>query len=149
MTAKIAKRQTERDFVIVCPVMPSDASVADALAALYYLPPYYRLVLLEEVLQSPELSSFLSDDAISDRLSFETEQGLHSAASPCFYADVLVQNAGDRLYANFPLPRITVNGTVDGDVVSQPHKDFAVSSHRPEALASALLQLNRSLLFQT
>lgn len=108
--------QQRINFIILGPAMTSGDTVLDAIHALYFLPDYFKLMLIGSKHASPaflaEIHQLIKHDGLKDRVQFDGDIDTTHA--------VILPNAG----------MSRVRNSVAGD--------------SPEALASAILDLVRT-----
>jgi hypothetical protein len=126
---------SEDDFVMMCPFR--DGGLRDAILALYYLPPQFKLRVIIDAATAK--LPFGSLEGLKNRISLETEMGTPVTASPFSSANAVVYSDTTPVQSESEAPRIVISKSAHAS--SRKGNIFTISEDSPEALASALLSL--------
>ena len=126
------------DFVIMC--LSGDSGLQQAVLALYYLPPQFKLRVLTDVATSPKIS-FAAHEAIRSRITIETTSN-PSADAAYNNANVVVVSDPDSRAVASKTARVVIS---ESDFnVSEVNTGLDIKTQAsPEAVASAILQAAR------
>ncbi|HSX16958.1 MAG TPA: hypothetical protein VLH86_02550 [Patescibacteria group bacterium] len=90
--AKTVTQRNVKDYFILGPTLQRDNGVLEAIYALYYLPPNYKLILPsaapEDMSYQNEVLSVVNKNALSERVHFMKNS--RSADSPEAYASAML-----------------------------------------------------------
>ena len=128
------------DFVMMCPLR--DGGLDEAILALYYLPPQFKLRVLIDA-TSANLP-FAGHEAIKNRISLETESGTPVEASPFSSANAVVYSESTPVMSESATPRVVISKAAHKTTQSTDGTTFTISEDSPEALASAVLRIAKA-----
>lgn len=131
---------SDKDFVILYPSNAQDASLAQAILALYYLPPQFKLKVLTDAAAAQTLS-FAGHDAVRNRISIES--GAASGPTTLSTIDALVYAENMPVRSESKMPRVVISSSAEKSLISE-EDSFTISANNPEALASAMLRISRA-----
>jgi len=126
-----------KDFVIMCPFL--DKGLDEAILALYYLPPQFKLKVLIDA--STAHTPFTGHEAVKGRISVETEAGRAADASPFVNANAVVYSENTPVKSESAMPRVVISNMIGDSVKNTDGSGFTISENSPEALASAMLSI--------
>jgi hypothetical protein len=135
------------DFMILCPVVAENSGAIEALYALYYLPPNFKLLITKIGIKSNVLfdrfREIMSTESIKDRVLIQDGAGMPGTASPFSTANVVVYGSSDPMYTKDAPQAIIVFDITSKLKRFDGNHNFAVASSNPESVASAILQVAR------
>lgn len=135
------------DFIILCPVVAENSGAIEALYALYYLPPNFKLLITKVGVKSQVLfdriREIMSTESIKDRVLVQDGAGMPEIASPFSSANVVVYGSSDPMYTKDAPQAIIVFDIASKLMSFNGTHNFAVASSNPESVASAILQVAR------
>lgn len=131
---------SDDDFVMMCPFQ--DSSLNEAILALYYLPPQFKLRVLIDA-ASAKLP-FYGHDAVKNRISLETESGVPVEISPFSNANAVVYSESSPVQSASATPRVVISKTAQVTKKSSDGTTFTIGERSPEALASAILSIAKA-----
>ncbi len=135
-----SKVLSNKDFVMLYPSNAQDASLAQAILALYYLPPQFKLKVLTDSSLVQQLS--LSDhDAVRSRIIIESPAA--TGLSTISRIDAVVYNESMPVRSESKMPRVIISASADESFASSEN-GYTISANNPEALASAMLHISRA-----
>ncbi|HEX8762406.1 MAG TPA: hypothetical protein VF733_01470 [Candidatus Saccharimonadales bacterium] len=130
----------DKDFVMLYPSAAQDASLDQAILALLYLPPQFKLKILTDAADAQRLAS-KDFDTVRSRVTVESAP---SAGAIAFsHIDALVYGQGIPVGDRSHMPHVVISNEAESPLVSNDGS-FTVSSDSPEALASAMLRIARA-----
>ena len=136
-----------KSFLILCPTATRSSGVLEAMYALYYLPPTYRLrVEGQSDLIAEEMYQLFQDDTLAARIDWNADPDrteMPVAASPFSVADVVVYGKARPTTIDAPSHSLIVFNLSDTEPTAEEAHRFTITSNSPEALASAILQVTR------
>jgi hypothetical protein len=127
------------DFVMMCPF--GDGGLDEAILALYYLPPQFKLrVLMDATGKLP----FAGHESLKGRISLETGTGTPIEASPFSNANAVVYSEATPVQSASATPRVVISKSAQTLTQSTDGHTFTITEHSPEALASAILSIAKA-----
>jgi hypothetical protein len=137
-----------KDFIILCPVVAENSGAIEALYALYYLPPNFKLLMTKVGIRSKVLFERMRDimgtDALKNRVLVQDGSGMTETASPFLTANIVVYGSSDPMYTK-DAPQAIVVFDIASKMLSYNGKhNFSVAASNPESVASAILQVARN-----
>lgn len=135
------------DFIILCPVVAENSGAIEAIYALYYLSPNFKLLITKVGIKSQVLydriREIMSTESIKNRVLVQGGVGMLETASPFSSANVVVYGSSDPMYTK-DAPQAIIVFDIASKLMSFNGKhNFAVASSSPESVASAILQVAR------
>lgn len=128
------------DFVIMCPYQ--DGSLQEAILALYYLPPQFKLRVLMDVASSKKLR-FAEHDAVKGRISLATTSNVPIEVSPFEDANAVVYSETTPVVSESATPRVVISKSAQ-DTTQSLDGTYTISEDSPEALASVILNIAKA-----
>ena len=129
---------SSEDFVIVCPYQ--DGSLQEAILALYYLPPQFKLRVLIDAVSSTKFP-FASHEAIRGRISLETALNTPVESSVFERANVVVHSEASPLSSHSSTQRVLISRSLPNNELPST---YTVAESSPEALASVFLRIAKT-----
>jgi hypothetical protein len=139
--SKRRKVLSDKDFVMLYPSNAQDASLAQAILALYYLPPQFKLKVLADATVAQDLL-FNDHEAVRSRIIIES--GADAGFSTLSRIDAIVHNENMPVRSESKMPRVVISDSTDNSLISDEGK-FTISANSPEALATAVLRIARAV----
>lgn len=126
--ADMAITQAQRTFRIWCNMVASDKSLVSVVCALYYLPKNFTIMLPRAATKDARVAEIVADASIKNQIAYYDYEG-SSHDEPSFVTDALIiQGVGDTI-----------------DILSTHVTNRTVSESEPAAIASALINISRSV----
>jgi hypothetical protein len=132
---------SDDDFVIMCPY--KDGGLQEAILALYYLPPQFKLRVLMDVAASKKFP-FSDHDIVRGRISLETSSNTPINNSPFETADAVVYSESTPVISESTAPRVVISKSAQA-ITLNTNGTYTISDDSPEALASALLTIAKAI----
>ena len=136
-TINTGEKNRVRDFLLLC----NNASVAEAVHALYYLPQNYKLMVLRGAADM-QSTAWMQNESIKGRVQFE-DMGTSEEKSPYSYDAVISDDKEEETLKSSSAPYVVVSATANAGIATDGDHGFKVRMDSPEALASALLNITR------
>lgn len=127
----------DKDFVMLYPSAAQDASLDQAILALYYLPPQFKLKVLTDTPLAQQFS-FSDHDAVRSRIIIESSA--NAGLSTVSRVDALVYGENTPVKSESTMPCVVISDSTDRLLTANEHR-FTISSNNPEALATAMLRI--------
>ncbi len=140
LTPQHSTALSDKDFVMLYPSNAQDASLAQAILALYYLPPQFKLKVLTDSSLAQQLS-LNGHDAVRERIIVESPEA--TGLSTISRIDAIVYNENMPVHSESKMPRVVISDSAD-DSFTAAENSFTISANNPEALASAVLRISRA-----
>lgn len=134
--------------MILCPVIAENSGAVEALYALFYLPPNFKLLITKAGIKSKVLfermREIMSSEAIKNRVLIQDETGMPETASPFLAASLVVYGSSDPMYTKDAPQAIIVFDIASKMMSFNGKHNFAVAASNPESVASAILKVARN-----
>lgn len=136
--------------MILCPVVAENSGAIEALCALFYLPPNFKLLMTKVGIKSKVLfdrmREIMSNEAIADRIFVQDGTGITGTESPFLSANIVVYGSSDPMYTKDAPQAIVVFDIASKMLSFNGTHNFAVAASNPESVASAILNVARKQL---
>ena len=136
---------SDEDFVMMCPLR--DGGLNEAILALYYLPPKFKLRVLIDAATAK--LPFSDHEMLKGRISLETDAGTPIEVSPFSQANAVVYSEATPVMSESATPRVVISKAAHKTLRSVDGNTFTISEDSPEALASAILNIAKLTPIQT
>lgn len=135
--AAASSQSVDKDFVILCPLQ--DSGLDEAILALYYLPPQFKLrVLINATTTEMPFGDY---DAVKGRISVENATGMPLEGSLFSDANAVVYSEHTPVKSESQTPRVVISKTITDTFKEEDGRSYTVTENSPEALASAMLRI--------
>ncbi len=143
--AKPAAKVRSQDFWLVYTSDYRDPVLSDAVHALYFLPANYKLMIVSSSAPRQAIANS-THTHIAKRVRLTEKTGLSTGASPFSFGSAEIYPAGAAgSLSEHATPVVIVARTAASDLEDNGWNGFIVPAGKPEAIASAMLKISRTL----